>query len=102
MSRALISNQRLIIRQNKKDLVKAKGIKYTAAFIDRLSLTRARIKAMSESIKALINLPDPVGEIIKQWRSPGGGLWKPGQLSRKEPQIYLKLRREPGRLLYWN
>ena len=72
MSRALISNQEFIINENKKDIRRAKGRKLSSAFIDRLTLTRPRIKAMSESVKALINLPDPVGGVIKQWKAPNG------------------------------
>ncbi len=72
MSRALLSKQDFIINENRKDLKKAKARKLSSAFIDRLYLSRTRIKAMSESYKALIGLSDPVGEVIKQWRTPNG------------------------------
>jgi len=72
MAQALISNQGFIIDQNKKDLEKANRRKLSSAFIDRLSLTRAGIKEMSRSQKALIDLPDPVGEVIEQWKTPNG------------------------------
>ena len=72
MSQALLSNQRFIINENKKDLKRAKARRLSSAFIDRLALTKARIKEMSASQKALINLSDPVGEVIKQWKAPNG------------------------------
>ncbi len=71
MSKKLLDNWRFIVRENKKDLLKARG-KYSSAFIDRLALSKNRIREMSESQKALIDLSDPIGEIIKQWRSPTG------------------------------
>jgi len=72
MSRALIGYQGYILNQNKKDLQKAKRLKLSSAFIDRLTLTKARIKDMSKSQKALIDLSDPVGEVIKQWKTSSG------------------------------
>ena len=72
MSQALIDNQAFIINQNKKDLRLAKRRKLSSAFIDRLYLSKARIKAMSESQKSLVDLPDPVGKVIKQWKAPNG------------------------------
>ncbi|MFC1658596.1 glutamate-5-semialdehyde dehydrogenase [Candidatus Omnitrophota bacterium] len=72
MSRELISRQAFIIRENTKDLIRARQLNLSKAFIDRLSLTKERIKAMSESQRALIDLPDPVGEVVKQWRVPNG------------------------------
>jgi glutamate-5-semialdehyde dehydrogenase len=72
MSQALLSNQGFIINENRKDLGKTKARRLSSAFIDRLSLTKTRIKAMSESVRALIDLPDPVGEMIKQWKVSNG------------------------------
>lgn len=69
MSRALIGNQNFIINENKKDLSQAKRQRLSSAFIDRLILTNKRIKEMSDSQAALIDLADPVGEVIKQWRT---------------------------------
>ena len=69
MSRALLSNQTFVIKENKKDLAKSRRLKLSSAFIDRLTLTKSRIRQMSQSQAALIDLPDPVGEVIKQWRT---------------------------------
>ena len=72
MSKALLANQKFIIDENKKDLRLAMRRRLSSAFIDRLTLTKARIKEMSDSQKALVGLPDPVGEVIKKWRAPNG------------------------------
>ncbi len=70
MAQALLDGRRLIIKENEKDLRDAEKRNLSSAFIDRLTLTEKRIKAMSDSHRALINLPDPVGEVIKQWIAP--------------------------------
>lgn len=72
MSETLLSNQELIINENKKDINSAKKKNLSSAFIDRLTLTEKRIKAMSDSYRALIDLPDPVGGVIKEWTAPNG------------------------------
>ncbi|MBU1871878.1 MAG: glutamate-5-semialdehyde dehydrogenase [Candidatus Omnitrophica bacterium] len=72
MSRALINNSGFIIRENKKDLLDAKSMNLSRAFIDRLALTAESIKKMSHSLEAIAALADPVGEVIKQWKAPGG------------------------------
>ncbi|MFH1577944.1 MAG: glutamate-5-semialdehyde dehydrogenase [Candidatus Omnitrophota bacterium] len=72
MSKALLNNAGFIIAQNKKDLRNVKGKGFSSAFIDRLSLTQERVKAMSDSQKSLVNLFDPVGDVIKQWKAPNG------------------------------
>ncbi|MFH1678958.1 MAG: glutamate-5-semialdehyde dehydrogenase [Candidatus Omnitrophota bacterium] len=72
MSKALLEKQEHIINANKKDIRNAKRKNLPAAFIDRLSLSKARIKSMSDSHKVLAGLPGPVGETIKQWKAPNG------------------------------
>ena len=72
LAQALLDNHQFIIKENEKDLRNAKKKNLSPAFIDRLTITRARIKTMSDSLKALVSLPDPVGEVIKQWTAPNG------------------------------
>lgn len=72
MALALISRKEYILKENKKDLLKAK--KSSGAFIDRLTLSAKRIKEMSDSLNEISKLNDPVGEVIKAWRRPNG-LW---------------------------
>ena len=76
MSEALIKNSQFIIKQNRKDLNQLKSSNLSPAFIDRLTLNEERIKKMAESLKAMINLKDPAGEVIKEWQVPSGLLIK--------------------------
>ena len=72
MASSLLKNKQFIIKENKRDIFRAMRQKRSSAFVDRLTMTEARIKAMSDSFRALVNLTDPVGEIIKQWKAPNG------------------------------
>lgn len=76
MSAALGKNSRYIIDENRKDLERARNSNLSAAFIDRLTLDDSRIAKMSESLKALVGLKDPVGNIIKEWSVASGLLIK--------------------------
>ena len=70
MAQALINSQEYIIKENRKDLTRAKRKRLSSAFIDRLVLNKERIRQMSDSHNALTELPDPVGEVIKRWKTP--------------------------------
>jgi glutamate-5-semialdehyde dehydrogenase len=45
---------------------------YSRAFYDRLKLTEARIADMTEGLRQLVALPDPVGEVIGMLTRPNG------------------------------
>ena len=72
MAEALVSQSVSIIEANKKDLVLAKEKNITVAMLDRLMLNEQRIYEMAEGLKALISLPDPIGETVAMWKRPNG------------------------------
>lgn len=76
MADSLIKNTQSLIRANKKDLKLAKKQGNSSAFLDRLVLNEKRIARMSESLKAIAALADPVGKIIRSYRRPNGLLIK--------------------------
>jgi len=61
-----------IIKNNKKDVEKAKKMGYSSAFIDRLEISEKRVKKMIKSINDIKNLPDPAGKIIWENERPNG------------------------------
>ncbi len=65
MSEAILSNQKQIIKENKKDLLHAKENGLSSALIDRLKLDEKRIKDMAESIKNIASQDEVVGEILE-------------------------------------
>lgn len=72
MAKALVSSEQEILSANKRDIEAGKDKGLSAALIDRLTLTPARIQGMAEGLKVLQDLPDPVGEVISMWKRPNG------------------------------
>ena len=65
MADALVSNTQAILAANAIDLKESEG-SISAVMMDRLLLTEERIQAMADGVLALIQLPDPVGQVRKQ------------------------------------
>jgi glutamate-5-semialdehyde dehydrogenase len=61
-----------ILEANRADVEMAKANGQAGAFVERLSLTPERIEAMAQGVEQVEALPDPVGEVIAQWRRPNG------------------------------
>jgi len=65
MADALIRNTDNILKKNALDIEKAKGV-ISDVMIDRLKLTKERIKAMADGIINVSMLPDPVGKVLEE------------------------------------
>ncbi len=61
-----------LLEANARDVAAAPGYGLTAAAIDRLKLTPARIKAAAEGMRQVAALPDPVGEVREGGMRPNG------------------------------
>src|SRR5437868_7252050 len=61
-----------ILAANAGDVAQAKADGRDAAFIDRLTLTRALVEQMALGIEQVAALADPVGEITAKTRQPSG------------------------------
>src|SRR5262249_48380693 len=72
MARGLEEKAAAILDANRLDLDRAKSAGLTGAFVDRLTLTDARIESTAEGLRQVAALPDPVGEIVEGWRRPSG------------------------------
>jgi glutamate-5-semialdehyde dehydrogenase len=71
MADALVESTADILAANAIDKENAKG-KISDVMIDRLALDEKRILGMAEGIRALIDLPDPVGKVLDEYKTPGG------------------------------
>ena len=60
-----------ILEANREDVERARG-KISDVMIDRLTLTEKRISDMAQGVRALVDLPDPVGHILRENERPGG------------------------------
>src|ERR1700760_4637862 len=72
MERAIRAQASAILAANAEDVAEARASGVTGSFIDRLTLTPARIDAMAEGIAAVRDIPDPVGVITESWQRPNG------------------------------
>ena len=61
-----------LLEANRGDVERARAAGESAAFVDRLTLTPARVEAMARGLEEIAALPDPVGETIAAWRRPNG------------------------------
>jgi len=72
MASNIIQSTDTILAANKLDLDNARTSGMAASFVDRLTLTEARIRDMADGIRAIAELKDPVGEVIAEWDRPNG------------------------------
>ena len=61
-----------LVEANSKDINFAREKGLSSAMIDRLTLNAERIKEMSNGLREIAALPDPVGEVVRMWRRPNG------------------------------
>ena len=61
-----------LLEANATDLEAAAQNNMSPALTDRLMLDQGRIDAIASGIEAIAELPDPVGELIAEWRRPNG------------------------------
>lgn len=72
MAHALTARSEEILAANETDLATAREKGTPAGLLDRLELNPARLKSMSEALKALSLLSDPIGEVIEGYTLPNG------------------------------
>ena len=72
MADALLGAEAAILRANLEDVDRAKQSGASAAMVDRLKLSAARLASMAGGIREVARLPDPVGATIKEWERPNG------------------------------
>jgi glutamate-5-semialdehyde dehydrogenase len=69
---ALASGSNRLIAANSLDIDQAASEGVAATTIDRLTLTQTRIAAMVNAIRTVIELPDPVGQVVAGTVRPNG------------------------------
>ncbi len=61
-----------ILSENNRDLTAAKEKGLSAPMIDRLTIKDDSLKAMTQGLREIAVLPDPVGKVTSMWRRPNG------------------------------
>ncbi|OGC11785.1 glutamate-5-semialdehyde dehydrogenase [candidate division WOR-1 bacterium RIFOXYA12_FULL_52_29] len=69
---ALMTNADYILQANSLDLEAGTKKDLSKALLDRLSLDGKRVKAMADGLTMVKGLPDPIGEVLGEWRRPNG------------------------------
>ncbi|MFH0839353.1 MAG: glutamate-5-semialdehyde dehydrogenase [Candidatus Omnitrophota bacterium] len=72
MADLLLKTRDYIIKENAKDIKEAGAKKLSKALIDRLILDKSRIITMSNSLREIAALDNPLGEIIEMRQRPNG------------------------------
>jgi len=72
MAEALEKNAEFILQANSIDLEAGEKKDLSHSILDRLALDGKRIKAMADGLNIVRGLPDPIGEVISEWRRPNG------------------------------
>jgi glutamate-5-semialdehyde dehydrogenase len=72
LAAGLMQHQDAILAANAEDVAGAKARGVQAYFIDRLTLTPARLQGMANDVRAVATLPDPVGEQFDHTVLPNG------------------------------
>ena len=72
IERAIRGAAAAILAANAEDVAEARAASASAAFIDRLTLTPARIAAMADGVATVRAITDPIGVVTERWQRPNG------------------------------
>jgi glutamate-5-semialdehyde dehydrogenase len=72
IERAIRANAANILAANAEDVAEARAGGTTSAFLDRLTLTQARVDAMADGVAVVRGIADPVGAVTESWQRPNG------------------------------
>jgi glutamate-5-semialdehyde dehydrogenase len=72
MAKAIRRERKVILAENEADIVEAEGKGISRALLERLALTSAGLEDISSGLEKITDLPDPLGEDIKAWKTLNG------------------------------
>src|SRR3977135_4519059 len=72
IAHAIRANAPAILAANAEDVAEVRAGGATSAFIDRLTLTPARIDAMADGVATVRGIADPIGAVTESWQRPNG------------------------------
>jgi len=68
----LQGSKEMLTRENEKDIDDARKKGLSPALIDRLRLSDKVLNSMVAGIHEVVELPDPVGDVVSMWKRPNG------------------------------
>ena len=69
---ALLANTDAILKANEKDVAAERRKGTSDALVDRLTLSQARLKDISDAVYLVSALPDPLRRVLDGWTLPNG------------------------------
>lgn len=72
IAQTLEANIAAILAANEQDMAKSSDYDLPTIMLDRLRLTEDRIKQMALGVRQLVDLPDPIGEVMESSTRPNG------------------------------
>jgi glutamate-5-semialdehyde dehydrogenase len=72
MADALIAEQEQILAANEEDLIRGRELGTSSSLLDRLKLTPSRLQDIADAVRQIVDLPDPVGEVLETSHRPNG------------------------------
>jgi len=72
MANEIDARREQIKAANSRDMEAGRAAGLSAALLDRLQLTDARIESMIKGLRSIVGLKDPVGSKISRWIRPNG------------------------------
>ncbi|MBF0492381.1 MAG: glutamate-5-semialdehyde dehydrogenase [Deltaproteobacteria bacterium] len=70
IAQALRAQSSRIIEANEKDLTAGREKGLSAAMLERLTLNERRVEEMAKAVEEVVELADPVGQVVKEWTRP--------------------------------
>jgi glutamate-5-semialdehyde dehydrogenase len=72
MADALVAAQDRILVANDEDLARGRELSTSSSLLDRIKLTPARLADIADAVKQIVDLPDPVGDLLETIHRPNG------------------------------
>ncbi|WP_028593583.1 glutamate-5-semialdehyde dehydrogenase [Paenibacillus assamensis] len=72
MADQLITEQQSIIEANQLDLERGRANGTSTSLLDRLALNEERIADIAQGLRLIVELPDPVGDVLQAFERPNG------------------------------
>ena len=72
IAKQLLKDQEVILEENEKDIQSGKDNGLADAVLDRILLTEDRIRDMADAIDLLVNMEDPIGEVLETIEKDNG------------------------------
>ena len=69
---ALIERSDQILAANAEDVARGRAEQMSEGLLDRLTLTKDRIRSIADAVHEIVALPDPVGQVVRGTRTDIG------------------------------